>query len=783
MKSHKLSTFAAIIAINLLFSVNTAGASTLKNEYGYDAGLAESTAPVATNDVFYGPIEGFDFQTYQSVLDNDTDPQGLPLTAVLHEAPLHGTIDFNSDGTFTYVNNGDEETVDYFTYWASNSEAYSRPATVTIYISSMNDRPVARNDNFSLSSYTHLLEVAPPGVLLNDFDAEGNRLYARLVREPSKGTLYLYEDGGFEYEKSIENIPYEDEFTYLVSDGEDPGYEAIVTLHVNYENTPPTSDDDFYFNESKEGGELLDADKGVLANDRDPDGNLYEVMTDLVSGPRYGSINLLPDGTFTYQHNGSENNEDNFRYVANDGYDQGNIARVTIRVDAVNDPPSGAPDAYSGINEGETITIQAPGVLANDADPDNASLTVGLGKPTDYGTISLDADGGFTYTHDGSENYYDSFTYSLTDGETIVDNILVKLIINPVNDPPVAVGDDYIDQIDEGKNLVVYPPGVLANDFDPEGDIIVAELVSNVQHGTLTLEANGKFDYLHDGTENFSDRFVYRLDDGISYSNPVTVTITVVPVNDPPDTKNDSYSIPEGGLLQPYAPDGLLANDTDAEGDKMFAYLKSTPKYGTLQLSTDGSFRYQHDGSENFTDQFTYIVFDGTDSSFITLAQIDITPVNDRPIAGNDTYGPVNEGNTLIINAPGVLKNDTDPEGLSLTASLVSNTSHGTITLNPNGSFAYSHNGDASLTDEFTYRVYDGSLFSTEASVKISITQINNPPVANPDSYTRVFDEGGVLEIDAPGILYNDTDDGFAPLQAYLVNDASKISIPTERVR
>ena len=83
-----------------------------------------------------------------------------------------------------------------------------------------------------------------------------------------------------------------------------------------------------------------------------------------------------------------------------------------------------------------------------------------------------------------------------------------------------------------------------------------------------------------------------------------TVFITIQPINDPPDATGDSYSVNEGGTLTVGAP-GLLANDTDVDGPNLTAVIASQPNYGSLTINTDGSFSYEHDGSEATSDTFT----------------------------------------------------------------------------------------------------------------------------------------------------------------------------------
>src|SRR5262249_34868757 len=129
---------------------------------------------------------------------------------------------------------------------------------------------------------------------------------------------------------------------------------------------------------------------------------------------------------------------------------------------------------------------------------------------------------------------------------------------------------------------------------------------------------------------------------------------------------------------------------------------------------------------------------------------------NDPPIANNDTY-TVAEGGTLNVAAPGVLGNDSDPDGDPITAILVSGPARAaSFKFNGDGSFNYVHDGSETTSDSFTYKANDGSLDSNVATVNITVTPVNDAPVANNDSYN--VNEGGTLNVAAPGVLSNDTD-------------------------
>jgi VCBS repeat-containing protein len=336
--------------------------------------------------------------------------------------------------------------------------------------------------------------------------------------------------------------------------------------------------------------------------------------------------------------------------------------------------------------------------------------------------LALNTNGGFTYLSATNYNGSDSFTYRPNDGTTNGNLATVTINITPVNDPPVANNDTYTTL--EDVQLTVAVPGILANDTDVEGDSLTAVLVDNVSHGTLALNTNGGFTYLSATNYNGSDAFTYRANDGTTNGNLATVTINITPVNDPPVANNDTYTTLEDVRLTVAAP-GILTNDTDVEGDPLTAFLVSNGSHGSVNLNTDGSFSYTPSTNYNGTDSFTYIVSDGHTIGNIATVTINVTPVNDLPIANNDTYTTLDNVPLIVPAAAGILTNDVDVDGDALTARLESNVSHGSLSLNSDGSFIYTPSSNYFGSDSFTYRACDAVATSAVATVTINVVNTN----------------------------------------------------------
>jgi VCBS repeat-containing protein len=418
--------------------------------------------------------------------------------------------------------------------------------------------------------------------------------------------------------------------------------------------------------------------------------------------------------------------------------------------------PVANPDSYTtALNT--PLVVGAPGVLANDTDAENDALTAVLVKGPAHGQLTLNADGSFNYTPNTGYYGSDSFTYAAQDRDGPSAPAAVSLTVTGA--PPVANPDSYSTGLNTA--LAVGAPGVLANDTDLEHDPLTAVLLSNPAHGQVTLNPDGSFTYIPAPGYRGPDGFTYSALDKDGPSPPASVSISVVgavPVASP-----DAYTVTGNSTLSVPA-DGVLANDTDAEGDPLTAVLVNGPAHGQLTLNPDGSFSYTPVTGYRGPDSFTYAAKDQDGSSVPVAVFLSVTGT--PPVANPDSYSTVGNSTLVINTSQGVLANDTDAEGDALTAVLVNGPAHGQLHLNPNGSFSYTPAAGYRGPDSFTYAARDVDGSSNPATVSI---QVGIRPTAIPAAYTTTGDS--TLNVPAAqGVLVGDTDAEGDPLTAVLVN-------------
>ncbi len=496
-------------------------------------------------------------------------------------------------------------------------------------------------------------------------------------------------------------------------------------------------------------GETLtvSATDGVLANDSDPAN--ATLTAEVVTTSANGTLSFKSDGSFEYTPDSGFTGSDSFVYrVSNGTLDD--TATVTLTVDEINEPPVASADTYE-VNEDATLTITAnSGVLANDSDPNNDVLTATVLIEPAAGTLVMAADGSFVYSPDDNFAGSDTFRYEVSDPDGETANATVTIDVRPVNDAPEAVADSYT-ATENGVLTIDASAGLLANDSDVEQNSLSAFLSLPPSNGTATVESDGSFVYTPDSGFVGTDSFEYTADDGSDLSASTTVTVTVEPLV-PTD---EAYEVAEDTMLTVSIAEGVLANDSST--GPLTASLVDTPSSGTVALSPDGSFTYEPAADFNGTVTFTYDVIDDQSVTQTTsTTTITVLPVNDSPLGVADGY-QVNEDGTLTVSvANGVLSNDSDIDGDSLTVALDDPAMSGTVALNTDGSFVYTPNANYAGLDTFTYEISDGT-DTAMAEVTIEVQPINDEPVTTVDSYTA--NAGVPLVVSADdGVLANDTD-------------------------
>ena len=400
-------------------------------------------------------------------------------------------------------------------------------------------------------------------------------------------------------------------------------------------------------------------------------------------------------------------------------------------------------------------------------DADNKALTYKIKKPPLHGEFHGKAPNLIYFPY---PDYYgaDSFMFEVDNGVVNSAPARVDIDVRSINDVPIAQDDRYNTLVDTTLSLVL--PGLLGNDSDVDGDTIRPRIVNQPIHGSLTLQVNGSFIYMPASHYTGSDSFTYQVFDGKTNSNIAHVSIDVRRTNTTPLANSEQVTTPEDTMLT------INLTASDLENDSLTYTITVPPLHGKLSGKAP-NFVYKPDLNYNQPDRFNFTVSDGFFTSNEASVSINISPVNDPPIAAGDPNFSLDEDATLSAPVGGILANDQDADGDPFTAVLTrdGNVRHGELTLNADGSFIYKPFHNYNGHDSFTYTANDGALNSNTVIVDINIRPVSDAPVC--DAFDPSFEGIGGGNQEIPLSCHDDDGDSLQPtVQATPIHGSVSVS-------
>ncbi|MGD7651632.1 MAG: Ig-like domain-containing protein, partial [Verrucomicrobiales bacterium] len=630
--------------------------------------IVESTAnavPVAVDDSYAVATDGSLVVAADGVLGNDTDANSDPLTAVLVSGVANGTLTLNSDGGFTYQPNASYAGSDTFTYMANDGTDDSNVATVTIVVGDAGD--LATNGSFETGAVTTEADTENPGspgsvTALDDWTVTGGPFgyIATSDYTATEGArLAVFNGGG-------------DGFGGTIS-------QTLTT--VSGTTYALTFDAGIFGSAGKKQklGVTVDGATQVLSG---------TVDLTAVAGPAQWSPQSF---TFTADSASSTLTfTDNSAVLGTQasGCDL-LLDNVTVTVAEPNTAPVATDDSYS--TEADTaLVVAADGVLGNDSDDDSDPLTAVVETTSANGTLTLNPDGGFTYTPNSGYTGPDSFTYVANDGTDDSNIATVTITVTP--------------QVVE----------LVANGSFENGDDSGAP-VTVLDDWTVT---GNPFGYIADSSYTATDglRLAVFNGGGSVFGGTISQDITTTP--------GATYQLSfDAGILGTAGRKQRLTVTADGNSQLLTQNVDLTAVSGPAQWSGQSFLFVANSATTTLTFTDASAVFGSSaDGSDLLLDGVSVSAFtgNQGPLAEDDSYSTVEE-TALVVAAPGVLDNDTDPESDTLTAIEVSAPANGTLVLNSDGSFTYTPDAAFTGTDSFTYKANDGAVDSPVATVTVSV--------------------------------------------------------------
>ena len=509
------------------------------------------------------------------------------------------------------------------------------------------------------------------------------------------------------------------------------GIQAQVTLADEGANEPPVANPDELNTAEGTAGST-----NVLENDTDPDSDPLSIE-DWSDGAN-GSVSCSGSDCVYIPNDPDFSGADSFTYTVSDGQGGTDIGDVAVEVVPTNEEPNASDDSLTLAED----TSDSVDVFANDTDDDGDPIAVETLEPTaDNGAVSCTVGGICTYTPEPNFEGFDTFSYTITDGQGGTDTANVDVTVTPVNDVPNAVDDSLVTSEDQMGSL-----NVRTNDVDIDGDtLLVTTLTPAASHGTVACLGGGGCSYTPVADYSGPDSFQYTISDGHGGTDTATVNITVTPENTPPVADDDAISTLEDNA----GATNVLVGDTDVDGDTLSVSTSApTAAHGTVSCAAGGVCTYTPSANYNGPDSFDYTVSDGRGKSDTGTVTVTVLPGNDAPLAVDDSLSTPEE----TAGQVDVLPNDTDLEGDSLSVTGSTNGAHGTASCDAT-TCTYTPALNYTGADTFTYTVSDGNGGTDTGSVSVTVTGVNDAPVADDDSLMTDMDMSGNVSV-----LVGDTD-------------------------
>ncbi|PYY31846.1 Ig-like domain-containing protein [Curtobacterium sp. MCBD17_030] len=727
-----------------------------------------TTAP-ATVTVTVTPVATDDSQATQAtktlsipaatLLGNDS---GTGLTVTKAVGTSHGDVTLGTDGTISYTPEPGFSGTDTVTYTVTDASGQTTTATITVVVG-----PMAMRDTATATAGATLTVTKADGVLAND---KGSDLTAKVDRAPTNGTLDLHADGSYTYTPT-DGFSGTDRFTYTATDGSGRTSTGSVTVTVR----PEAQDDRL----TTTAGSPLVVTSGTLTGN---DAGTGLTVTAVTGGTRT-TVVLGADGSITITPADGTSGTDSFTYTVTDA--AGNTSSATVRITVA----PVATDDSGTVRAGETLTrmTRATGVLGNDRGTD---LNITRHTEPGHGVLVLDdTTGAVKYTPVDGFSGDDSFTYTVTDTAGTPATATMTLVVTPTtaddrattsanwpvtidvqaNDSGVGLHTELVGAPAHGSAVlerdgrVTYTPAAGTSGTDtstyrvtdasgrPSGlstvtvtvlpvamadtvgtaagdpvSIPAATLLGNdsgtglsvrkaggADHGDVVLGTDGTVRYTPQPGFSGTDTVTYTVTDASGQSATATVIVVVGPM-----AMRDTVTATAGSPRSVSKADGVLAND---RGTDLTATVDRAPTNGTLDLHTDGSYTYTPADGFSGTDRFTYTVTDGSGKKATGTVIVTV-----RPAAGEDAR-TTSAGQPVTATSAALTANDS---GVGLHVTDVTDGSHGTATVDADGTVTYLPAADWSGTDTVTVTVAD-SIGNTATS---TLTITVEPVLAAPDA-------------------------------------------------
>jgi VCBS repeat-containing protein len=729
----------------------------------------------------------------------------------------YGTLTLNADGSYLYAANrpavealaAGQIVTESFSYTMRDAAGATSTATITFTVTGTNDAPTITGP--LTGAVTEDGTLTSSGTLVvSDPDAGQSSFVVQSGAAGTYGSFSITAAGAWTYTlnnaaANVQALPtgasVTDSFTVTTADGTT----RTVVVTVNGTNDGPVA----------VGSSFTVAEDAAVVNGAvsATDVDTGAVLSYALTGAAPAGLAFNSNGTYSF--NPAHAAYQSLRvgqstvltipFTATDAQGASSTANLVITVTGTNDAPVAVADVVTaveagGVANGTAGSNPSGNVLTNDTDVDSgdtrtvsavsgsAAGTVGGSTAGSYGSLTLNADGSYSYAVNNglaavqalrttANTLTDTFTYTVRDANGATSSTTLTVTIQGANDAPVATVDT--GAVNENATLTATAAaGVLANDTDVDaGDTRTVSAVSfgatsgtvgsalNGTYGTLTLNADGSYSYsanrpsveaLAPG-QTVTESFSYTMRDTAGATSTATITFTVTGTNDAPVITSNGAGTTAAVSVAENSTAVTTVTATDVDAGQTLSYsivggadaarFTINPTTGALAFASAPDFEAPTDANGDNVYVVQVQVADGAGGTDLQTISVTVTNVNEAPTAANAS---VSTNEDVVLN--GSLPAATDPDGNLVTYSLASAASNGTVVVNANGTYAYTPAAHYSGSDSFSYTVSDGAGGSNTYTVAVNVAAVADAPSLSMPSLIASVVQGGQTINTEPGI-------------------------------
>ncbi|MBN8281906.1 cadherin domain-containing protein [Zoogloea sp.] len=506
-----------------------------------------------------------------------------------------------------------------------------------------------------------------------------------------------------------------------------------------------------------------------------------------------GALSFLAAPDFEAPTDAGGDNVYDVTVQVSDGQGSTDSQAIAVTVTSTNDnAPTITSSATANVAENTTAVMT---VTATDVDQPAQTLSYSIVGGADAAKFAINASTGAlsflaapdfeTPTDAGGDNVYD-VTVQVSDGQGSTDSLAIAVTVTAGNDNAPVITSGATASVAENTTAVMT---VTATDTDQPAQTLsfsitggadAARFAIDAVSGALRFVSPPDFEQSSDANGDNVYEVVVSVSDG-TLDTATSLKISVIGLNEAPLGRDGSIRLNEDESYVFSTADFGFSDPGDNHADQLAAVqIVGLPARGTLSLDgrslTDGEWvgavdiasgllRYVPPADENGL-PFTSLGFrvrddggtahGGADTETGThVLTIGVTPLSDAPMGTNDSY-VLDEDGFIQLENSGILANDTDPDGLPLSAELVSGPANGQLTLESNGSFRFTPNADWNGVDGFSYRPSNGQEVGDIVRVTLTVAPVNDAPTLVKAGFPLTA--GGTVTLGANAIQATDTD-------------------------